>query len=98
MSPSPPPPPYRDRRGGGPHSPPPRRSPPFPPYKRRRDDGYDGRRGSPRGGYGHGDRRFGYDHPGGYDRENGGRTGYPDERSHGRYMGRGGGGYQGVVS
>ncbi|XP_041990629.1 serrate RNA effector molecule-like isoform X1 [Salvia splendens] len=95
MSPSPPPPPYRDRRGGGPHSPIPRRSPPFPPYKRRRDDGYDGRRGSPRGGYGHGDRRFGYDHPGGYDRENGGRTGYPDERSHGRYMGRGGGGYQG---
>lgn len=59
MSPSPPPPPYRDRRGGGPHSPPPRRSPPFPPYKRRRDDGYDGRRGSPRGGgYGPGDRRL----------------------------------------
>ncbi|KAH6814791.1 C2H2 zinc-finger protein SERRATE [Perilla frutescens var. frutescens] len=95
MSPSPPPPPYRDRRGGGPHSPPPRRSPPFPPYKRRRDDVYDGRRGSPRGGYGPGDRRFGYDHPGGYDRDNGGRPGYPDERPHGRYMGRSGGGYQG---
>ncbi|KAG6432734.1 hypothetical protein SASPL_104320 [Salvia splendens] len=95
MSPSPPPPPYRDRRGGGPHSPPPRRSPPFPPYKRRRDDGHDGRRGSPRGGYGPGDRRFGYDYPGGYDRDNGGRPGYPDERPPGRYMGRGGGGYQG---
>lgn len=53
-SPSPPPP-YRDRR----HSPP-RRSPPFPPYKRsRRDDAaYDGRRGSPRGGFGPGDRRY----------------------------------------
>ncbi|KAK6153178.1 hypothetical protein DH2020_012817 [Rehmannia glutinosa] len=87
-SPSPPPPPYRDRRGVGPHSPPPRRSPPFPPYKRRRDGGYDGRRGSPRGGYGPGDRRFGYDYPGGYDRDMGGRPGYPDERPHGRYMGR----------
>lgn len=53
-SPSPPPP-YRDRR----HSPP-RRSPPLQPYKRsRRDDaGYDGRRGSPRGGFGPGDRRY----------------------------------------
>ncbi|KAL2485531.1 Serrate RNA effector molecule [Abeliophyllum distichum] len=92
---SPPPPPYRDRRGGGGHSPPPRRSPPFPPYKRsRRDDGYDGRRGSPRGGYGPGDRRFGYDYPGGYDRDMGGRPGYPDERSHGRYMGRSSGGYR----
>ncbi|XP_051143099.1 serrate RNA effector molecule-like isoform X2 [Andrographis paniculata] len=89
MSPSPPPPPYRDRRGGGPHSPPPRRSPPFPPYKRRRDDVHDGRRGSPRGGYGPGDRRFGYDFPGGYEREMGGRLGYPDEKSHGRFMGRG---------
>ncbi|GFP97579.1 serrate rna effector molecule [Phtheirospermum japonicum] len=96
LSPSPPPPPYRDRRGGGMHSPPPRRSPPFPPYKRRRDDVYDGRRGSPRGGYGHGDRRFGYDHPGGYDRDNGGRSGYHDDRPHGRYMGRGG--YQGGPS
>lgn len=49
---------YRDRRGG--HSPPHRRSPPYPPFKRsRRDDGgYDGRRGSPRGGFGSGDRRF----------------------------------------
>ncbi|KAL2240005.1 UNVERIFIED_CONTAM: Serrate RNA effector molecule [Sesamum indicum] len=89
LSSSPPPPPYRDRRG--PHSPPPRRSPPFPPYKRRRDDVYDGRRGSPRGGYGPGDRRFGYDYPGGYEREMGVRPGYPDERPHGRYMGRSGG-------
>ncbi|KAK4492319.1 hypothetical protein RD792_003122 [Penstemon davidsonii] len=98
---SPPPPPYRDRRGrGGPHSPPPRRSPPFPPYKRRRDDGYDGRRGSPppRGGYGQGDRRFGYDFPGGHDREMGFRPGYPDERPHGRYMGRSSGGYHGGPS
>ncbi|KAG8371074.1 hypothetical protein BUALT_Bualt13G0049100 [Buddleja alternifolia] len=97
-SPSPPPPPYRDRRGGGPHSPPPRRSPPFPPYKRRRDDVFDGRRGSPRGGYGPGDRRFGYDYPGGYEREMGGRPGYPDERPPGRYMGRSAGGYQGGQS
>ncbi|CAA0824368.1 Serrate RNA effector molecule [Striga hermonthica] len=94
LSPSPPPPPYRDRRGGGPHSPPPRRSPPFPPHKRRRDDVYDGRRGSPRGGRGPGDRRFGYDYPGGYERETGGR--YHAERPHGRYMGRGG--YQGGPS
>ncbi|XP_073050862.1 serrate RNA effector molecule-like [Primulina eburnea] len=94
-SPSPPPPAYRDRRGGGPHSPPPRRSPPFPPYKRRRGDGYEGRRGSPRGGFGHGDRRFAYDYPGGNDREMGGsRPGYLDERPHGRYMGRSSGGYQ----
>ncbi|XP_050224078.1 serrate RNA effector molecule [Mercurialis annua] len=78
--------PYRDRR----HSPPPRRS---PPYKRsRRDDGgYDGRRGSPRGGFGPGDRRFGYDYGGGYEREMGGRPGYPEDRTRGRYMGRGGG-------
>ncbi|KAJ4828699.1 hypothetical protein Tsubulata_022854 [Turnera subulata] len=83
---SPPPLAYRDRR----HSPPPRRS---PPYKRsRRDDGgYEGRRGSPRGGFGPGDRRFGYDYGGGYDRDAGGRPGYADERPHGRYMGRGGG-------
>ncbi|KAK4407523.1 Serrate RNA effector molecule [Sesamum angolense] len=93
-SPSPPPPPYRDRRGGGPHSPPSRRSPPFPPYKRRRDDGYDGRRGSPRGGYGPGDRRFGYD----FERDMGGRPGYPDERFHGRYMGRPSAGYPGGPS
>ncbi|CAI9768589.1 unnamed protein product [Fraxinus pennsylvanica] len=99
-SPSPPPPPYRDRRGGGVHSPPSRRSPPFPPYKRsRRDDGFDGRRWSPRGrGYGPGNRRFGYDYPGGYDREMGGRQGYLDERPHGRYMGRSSGGYQGAPS
>ncbi|GER54713.1 serrate RNA effector molecule [Striga asiatica] len=94
LSPSPPPPAYRDRRGGGPHSPPPRRSPPFPPYKRRRDDVYDGRRGSPRGGHGPGDRRFGHDYPGGYERDTGGR--YHDDRPHGRYMGRGG--YQGGPS
>ncbi|KAL4567553.1 hypothetical protein LXL04_023141 [Taraxacum kok-saghyz] len=98
-SPNSPPPPYRDRRGGG-HSPPPRRSPPFPPFKRsRRDDGgYDGRRGSPRGGFGPGDRRFGYDHPGGYDRDMGGRPGYPDDRPRGRYGGRPSGGYQGGPS
>ncbi|KAL3530169.1 hypothetical protein ACH5RR_009491 [Cinchona calisaya] len=90
-SPSPPPPPYRDRRGG--HSPPPRRSPPFPPYKRPRRDNFDGRRGSPRGGYGPGDRRV-YDYQGGYNREMGGRPNYPNERPHGRYMGRMAGGYQ----
>ncbi|KAG6590250.1 Serrate RNA effector molecule, partial [Cucurbita argyrosperma subsp. sororia] len=86
-----PPPPYRDRR----HSPP-RRSPP-PPFKRsRRDDGggYDGRKGSPRGGFGPGDRRFGYDYGGGYERELRGRPGYVDERSLGRYIGRSSGGYQ----
>ncbi|KAA8544453.1 hypothetical protein F0562_022507 [Nyssa sinensis] len=89
-SPSPPPP-YRDRR----HSPP-RRSPPYPAFKRsRRDDGgHDGRRGSPRGGYGPGDRRFGYDYSSGYDREMGGRPVYADERPHGRYIGRSSGGYQ----
>ncbi|XAR60254.1 hypothetical protein NMG60_11033538 [Bertholletia excelsa] len=89
-SPSPPPP-YRDRRYS-----PSRRSP--PPFKRsRRDDGgYDGRRGSPRGGYGPPDRRFGYDYP--YEREMGGRPGYGDERPHGRYMGRSCGGYQGGPS
>lgn len=91
-SPSPPPPPYRDRRGGG-HSPPPRRSPPLPPYKRSRRDDYDGRRVSPRGGFGPGDRRF-YDHPSGYDRDLGSRLGYPDERPHGRYIGRSAGGFQ----
>ncbi|CAN6557430.1 unnamed protein product [Malus baccata var. baccata] len=82
-------PPPRDRR----HSPP-RRSPP-PPFKRsrREDGGYDGRRGSPRGGFGPGDRRLGYDYPGGYDREMGGRPGYGDERPHGRYVGHPSGGY-----
>ncbi|KAM0069550.1 putative transcription factor C2H2 family [Helianthus debilis subsp. tardiflorus] len=95
-SPISPPPPYRDRRGGGGHSPP-RRSPPYHSFKRsRRDDGgYDGRRGSPRGGFGHGDRRFGYDYPGGYDRDMGGRPGYPDDRPRGRYGVRG---YQGGPS
>ncbi|KAH9622654.1 hypothetical protein KSS87_022624 [Heliosperma pusillum] len=29
--------------------------------------------------------RFGYDHPGGYDREMGGRQGYGDDRPHGRF-------------
>lgn len=96
-SPSPPPPPYRDRRGGGGHSPPPRRSPPFPPYKRSRRDDYDGRRGSPRGGFGPGDRRF-YDYQGGYNREMGGRPNYPDERPHGRFFGRSAGGNQGGPS
>ncbi|XP_077248472.1 serrate RNA effector molecule-like [Tasmannia lanceolata] len=95
-SPSPPPYPHRDRR----NSPlrrnsPPRRSPPPQPFKRsRRDDGgYDNRRGSPRGGFD--DRRFGYDHAGGYDRgPMAGRLGYADERPHGRYMNRPPGGYQ----
>ncbi|XP_009403043.2 serrate RNA effector molecule isoform X1 [Musa acuminata AAA Group] len=78
---SPSPPTYRDRR----HSPP-RRSPPPGPFKRaRRDDGgYDRRRGSPRGGYGPDDRRYGYDYGGGYNR----RGWYRDERSHGRYTNR----------
>ncbi|POO01493.1 Zinc finger, C2H [Trema orientale] len=86
---SPLPPPYRDRRQS-----PPRRSPP-PPYKRsrREDGGHDGRRGSPRGGFGPGDRRFGYDYAGGYEREMGGRPGYADERPHGRYVGRSSGAY-----
>ncbi|CAK9147629.1 unnamed protein product [Ilex paraguariensis] len=89
---SPPPPPYKDRRGG--HSPQ-RRSPPLQPYKRSRRDegGYDGRRGSPRGGYGPGDRRFGYDYSNGFDRDMGGRPGY-DERPRGRFFGRSSGGYQ----
>lgn len=39
--------------------------------------------------------RFGYDYQGGYERDNGGRPGYPDDRPHGRYMGRSSGGYQG---
>uniref|UniRef100_A0A0C9QWQ1 TSA: Wollemia nobilis Ref_Wollemi_Transcript_3537_2841 transcribed RNA sequence n=1 Tax=Wollemia nobilis TaxID=56998 RepID=A0A0C9QWQ1_9CONI len=81
-SPSPPPYVARDRR----HSPPSRRS---PPYKRsRRDEIYDGRRGSPRGGFPD-DRRFGYDGVGGYDRGGmGGRGGYPDDRPHSRHLGR----------
>eukprot|EP00268_Persea_americana_P022973 TRINITY_DN22710_c0_g1_i3.p1 TRINITY_DN22710_c0_g1~~TRINITY_DN22710_c0_g1_i3.p1 ORF type:complete len:725 (-),score=142.98 TRINITY_DN22710_c0_g1_i3:425-2599(-) len=80
---SPSPPPFRDRVR---HSPPRRMSPP-PPFKRsRRDDGgYDNRRGSP---------RYSYDYDG-YDRgAMGGRPGYPDERSHGRYMNRPSGSYQ----
>ncbi|OMO91459.1 Arsenite-resistance protein 2 [Corchorus olitorius] len=88
---SPPPPPlnYRDRR----HSPPPRRSPPYK-RSRREDGGYEGRRGSPRGGFGPGGRRFGYDYGGGYDREMMGRPGYPDEGPHGRFFGRSSGGFQ----
>ncbi|GAB2285698.1 hypothetical protein Dimus_020137 [Dionaea muscipula] len=90
---SPSPPPYRDRRS------PPRRSPPLPPFKRsRRDNGYDGRSGSPRGGYGPGDRRYGNPYGGGYDREIGGRPGYVDDRPHGRYMGRSSGSYPGGPS
>ncbi|KAJ0616245.1 hypothetical protein HanIR_Chr02g0088411 [Helianthus annuus] len=38
---------------------------------------------------------FGYDYPGGYDRDMGGRPGFPDDRRHGRYGGRG---YQGGLS
>ncbi|XP_022755662.1 serrate RNA effector molecule-like [Durio zibethinus] len=88
---SPPPPPlnYRDRR----HSPPPRRSPPYK-RSRREDGGYEGRRGSPRGGFGPGDRRFGYDYGVGYDREVMGRAGYLEERPHSRYFGRPSSGYQ----
>ncbi|VFQ95442.1 unnamed protein product [Cuscuta campestris] len=85
---SPPPPPYRNRRGG--HSPPSRRSSPHYSHKRSRRDEYDGRRGSPRGGYGPGERRFsgGLDNPSGHEREKGGRHRYPDERPHARYGGR----------
>ncbi|KAM3732783.1 hypothetical protein ACB098_11G085400 [Castanea mollissima] len=84
-SPSPIPPPYRDRdRRYSPHPPPPRRSP--PPFKR-------SRRGSPRGGYGPDD-RFGHDYLGGYERGMGGRPGYADEKSHGRFMNRSTGPHQ----
>ncbi|KAJ8749885.1 hypothetical protein K2173_013800 [Erythroxylum novogranatense] len=83
---SPPPVPYRDRR----HSPPPRRSPPYKRF-RREDGGYEGRRGSPTGGFGPGDRRFGYDYVGGYEREMGGRPAFSEERLHGRYISRAGG-------
>lgn len=38
--------------------------------------------------------RFGYNHQNGHDREIVGRTGYPDERPHGRYAGRPSGGYE----
>lgn len=39
--------------------------------------------------------RFGYNHHlNGHDREMGGRTGYPDERPHGRHGGRLSGGYE----
>ncbi|XP_057980784.1 serrate RNA effector molecule-like [Malania oleifera] len=71
---------YRDRRYS-----PPRRSP--PPFKRsRRDDGGFDRRGSPRGGFGSEDRRFGFDYGGGFERGVGGRPG--------RFMNRSLGGYQ----
>jgi hypothetical protein len=82
---SPSPPPYRDRRYSPPPPHPPRRSP--PPFKRSR------RGGSPRGGYGPDD-RFGYDYPGGYERGMGGRLGYTDEKSHGRFMNRSAGAHQ----
>ncbi|KAG7946431.1 hypothetical protein I3843_14G038900 [Carya illinoinensis] len=72
-------PPYRDRRYSSP-----RRS--SPNFKR-------SRRGSPRGGYGPDD-RFGYDYIGGYERGMGGRLGYADEKSHGRFMNRSAGTYQ----
>ncbi|XP_012472740.2 serrate RNA effector molecule [Gossypium raimondii] len=87
---SPPPPPlnFRDRR----HSPPPRRSPPYK-RSRREDGGYEGRRGSPRGGFGPGDRRFRNNYGVGYDREMG-RPSYPDERPHGRYFNRSSGGHE----
>ncbi|CAJ1977987.1 unnamed protein product [Sphenostylis stenocarpa] len=77
-------PPHRDRR----YSPAPRRSP--PPYKR-------SRRGSPRGAYGPDD-RHGYDYYGGYERGMGGRGGYADEKSYGRFGPRSGGGYQNGIS
>lgn len=76
-------PPHRERR----HSPP-RRLP--PPYKR-------SRRGSPRGGYGPDD-RHGYDYYGGYERGMGGRGGYADEKSYGRFGPRSSGGYQNGIS
>lgn len=39
--------------------------------------------------------RFGYNqHLNGNDREMGGRSGYPDERPHGRHGGRSSGGYE----
>ncbi|CAH9072549.1 unnamed protein product [Cuscuta europaea] len=82
-----PPPPYRDRRGG--RSPPSRRSPHYSSKRSRRDE-YDGRRGSPRGGYLPGEQRFSGEHddPIGHERTMGGRHRHPDERSHGRYVGR----------
>ncbi|XP_061344023.1 serrate RNA effector molecule-like isoform X1 [Gastrolobium bilobum] len=102
MSPPPPPPRDRDRdrdfkrrRSPSPshrdrrYSPALRRSP--PPYKRPR-------RGSPRGGYGPDDSRLGYDYYGGYDRGVGGRLGYVDEKSYGRFGHRSAGGYQNGIS
>ncbi|KAK9154457.1 hypothetical protein Sjap_001937 [Stephania japonica] len=93
---SPSPPPYRGGGGGGGGGD--RRHSPPPPFKRsRRDDGGDPpRRRSPRGGaFGADDRRFGYDFGGGYERGGmGGRSVYPDDRPHGRYVNRSGG-YQG---
>ncbi|XP_014492220.1 serrate RNA effector molecule [Vigna radiata var. radiata] len=77
-------PPHRDQR----YSPAPRRSP--PPYKR-------SRRGSPRGGYGPDD-RHGYNYYGAYERGMGGRGGYADEKSYGRFGPRSAGGYQNGIS
>nr|GEY60718.1 serrate RNA effector molecule-like [Tanacetum cinerariifolium] len=39
--------------------------------------------------------QFGYDHPGGYERDMVGRSGYHDDRPPGRFAGRSSGGYQG---
>ncbi|KAJ7949453.1 Serrate RNA effector molecule [Quillaja saponaria] len=75
-------PPHRDRRYS-----PPRRSP--PPFKRHR-------RGSPRSGYGH-DERFGYDYAG-YERRMGGKPGYTDENSYGRFVHHSAGCYQNGLS
>ncbi|KAF3684891.1 serrate RNA effector molecule isoform X1 [Capsicum chacoense] len=88
--------PYRGRRGGHSASPSPpqcrdrpRRSPPFPPYKRPRRDDYQGSYQYRRGRcYGPGDWRYGYDYQVCYERETGGRLGYPVERPHDRFIGR----------
>ncbi|XP_062092105.1 serrate RNA effector molecule-like [Humulus lupulus] len=90
---SPPPPPLRDRDRDRDYKR--RRSPSSPPYRERRYSPQPfkrSRRVSPRGGYGPED-RFGYDYNGGYERGMGGRPGYADEKSHGRFMNRSMGGY-----
>lgn len=38
--------------------------------------------------------RFGYDYLGGYERGMGGRPGFADDKSHGRFMNRSAGAYQ----
>ncbi|KAF3434321.1 hypothetical protein FNV43_RR25424 [Rhamnella rubrinervis] len=70
-----------------------RRSPGSPPYRDRRYSPQNfkrSRRGSPHGLYGPDD-RFGYEHNGGYERGMGGRLGYADEKTHGRFTNRLGG-------